>query len=178
MTRHNVGWLALDDFSEQNNCSPFADNPKFKSHISKNILYEREYMLIKPQTFMNNSGEAVAILANFYKIDLSKDLLVVYDDVDLKLGNMRFRPDGAAGTHNGMKSVLQMLGTENFPRLRIGIESRGDKAPLEQDIHSFVLSNWMKEEKDILLKILKETSSVIENFIKGEISLAFSQSVL
>src|SRR3989339_18358 len=148
-TRHNVGFLVIDKFHEQNNCLDFALNKKFNGLMSKNTIFKEEVFLIKPMTFMNLSGQTVSSMANFYKIDISKDLLVVYDDIDLGLGNIRFRENGSAGTHNGMKSIVQDLGNQNFYRLRIGIETRGGLTSVKQDLHSYVLSKFRNEEKEI-----------------------------
>ena len=110
---------------------------------------------------MNLSGEAVTKILSFYKCELS-DLTVVYDDLDLPVGTIRIREKGSAGTHNGMKSIVQLLGSEEFKRIRIGIESRGQLAPEQQDTSSFVLSDFGKEEKPLIDKAIEE---VIENLL-------------
>jgi len=175
-TRHNVGFMALDGFIEQNNCSLFGENKKFEALISQNKIFDEEVIFIKPLTYMNNSGKAVAALVNFYKINLEKDLMVIYDDVDLEIGKIRVRNEGSAGTHNGMRSILEFLGNKNFYRVRIGTESRGKYAPEKQDLHSFVLTNFSQEEREILEKVLGGVSIEVGNFIKAEINLAFSKS--
>ena len=102
---------------------------------------------------MNLSGQAVSALVNFYKCN-PQDILIIFDDIDLKLGEIRIRKEGSAGTHNGMKSVMESLGFMNFPRLRIGIESRGVSSAKEQDISSFVLNGFSAEELELVKKAI------------------------
>jgi len=102
-------------------------------------------IIARPQTFMNLSGQAVLLLKQFYKIPV-EDIWVIYDDIDLPLGTIRIREDGSAGTHNGMKSIIQTLSTESFPRFRLGIESRGEGASSHQNLSSFVLEAFRNEE--------------------------------
>ncbi|HEX6159387.1 MAG TPA: aminoacyl-tRNA hydrolase, partial [Thermoanaerobaculia bacterium] len=119
-TRHNVGWMVLDAFAR-----------KFRIEIAKHEknamtgsgrVAGGSIMLAKPLTYMNLSGDAVKLLTNAY-LDTTEELMVVYDDIDLPLGKLRIRPNGSAGTHNGMRSIIAELQSENFPRLRIGIGS-------------------------------------------------------
>lgn len=177
-TRHNIGFRVVDYFCEQNNCSEFIDDKKYKALISKNKIAGHDVLFIKPKTYMNLSGEAVSLIGNFYKIDYSKDLMVIYDDVDLAIGNIRFRNSGSAGTHNGMKSIVACIGTQDFFRLRIGIESRGEYVSDKQDLHSFVLSKFVNEEEKILGKVMDGVGVEIDNFIKEQISIAFSKSFI
>lgn len=156
-TRHNAGFLFLDYLAAQLGGEGFKVEKKFKSEICK----VGDLLLVKPQTFMNLSGEALVALVNFYKCPL-EDVLVIYDDVDLKLGDFRLRAKGSAGTHNGMKSIIACLGATEFPRLRIGIESRGEHAPAQQDLHSFVLENFREEELLELEKVFGEMMKELE----------------
>src|SRR3989339_1054490 len=117
-TRHNVGFAVLDLLADEFGFDEFVPKKKLKSYVSEGVVDGEKVVLIKPDTFMNNSGEAVVAAKNFYKTD---DFLVVYDDYDLPVGEIRYREKGSAGTHNGMRSCVELLGTEDFSRLRIGI---------------------------------------------------------
>lgn len=158
-TRHNAGFLFLDRFAEEN------DFPKFtlkgKSLLSEKGEGHKKVILIKPQTLMNLSGEAVREAMQFYKIDPA-DLLVVYDDVDLPLGTIRFREKGSAGTHNGMKSIIENIATLDFPRLRLGVESRGVHAPEQMPLDVFVLSPFLSEEEAIFQKEMEEAEEKLK----------------
>lgn len=154
-TRHNVGFRFVDALAAKLGSPPFALKKKFMSEVAETYWKEEPIILAKPQTFMNSSGEAVTALANFYRVTPA-NLWLIYDDIDLPLGKIRLRKDGSAGTHNGMKSVIEILGHQNFPRIRIGIESRGASAPKEQDIASFVLHAFDKKEQPLLEESLKK----------------------
>ncbi len=144
-TRHNAGAMCVDLLREKLNLPEFKIQKKFNALISEGAYENEKIILAKPQTFMNLSGESVQKLVNFYNCPM-ENLIVIYDDVDLPLGEIRVRPDGSSGSHNGMKSVTQALSSTAFPRVRIGIESRGAESPKEQDISSFVLNSFTKTE--------------------------------
>lgn len=152
-TRHNVGFKVLDAYAKREGFPPFEE--RGKALISEKGTGRDKIILLKPLTFMNLSGAAVAECLHFYKIPPA-DLLVIYDDVDLPLGTIRFREKGSAGTHNGMKSIVETLATLDFPRLRIGIESRGETAPEQIPLDAFVLAPFTPEEKDLLQKAIDE----------------------
>lgn len=149
-TRHNVGFMLLDVLRSSfgDDSRPFDFEKKFEAEISHVIDEDEKIILIKPQTFMNKSGEAVYRLVSFYKIDPEKDLLIIYDDIDIDLNN--FKTTGkSSGGHKGLESIIKMLGTENIKRVRIGINSdlKGKKPT-----QAFVLEKFTEEE----LKILEE----------------------
>lgn len=154
-TRHNVGFLFVDSLKEKLDLPEFKPDKHFDALITDGVMNGEKILVAKPQTFMNLSGEAVQKLVNFYHVE-PQNLWVVYDDVDLAIGTMRIRKEGSAGTHNGMKSIIEHLGFQNFPRLRIGIESRGEMAPNEQDLSSFVLHPFSKEEMPLVQKVIEE----------------------
>lgn len=158
-TRHNVGFIALDILRERLKFGDFRNESKFKAGIARGEFNGEKIILLKPQTFMNLSGEAVLMVKNFYKI-LSNDVWVIFDDVDLPLGKLRIRNDGSAGSHNGMKSVLLNLGSENVVRFRLGIESRGVITPSQQDLSNFVLSPFRSEE-------MPDLKEMVDNFCKA-----------
>ncbi len=147
-TRHNAGFLFLDDWARKHDFPEFV--LKGDALVSEKGQGADKVLLVKPMTFMNRSGEPLSKIVNFYKVPL-ENLVVVYDDVDLPLGEVRFRVDGSAGTHNGMKSVIQQLGGQGFKRLRLGIESRGKTAPEQMDLSDFVLSRFSDEEWELFL---------------------------
>ena len=136
-TRHNAGFMVVDKWAIMNDVS-FKEDKKLKCFVGKFKSGFEDIMLIKPTTFMNLSGEAVIAVMNYYKIDI-EDVIIVYDDLSLELGKMRFRPSGSDGGHNGIKSVIKHLGTSNFARLKIGI---GPQPPVPAE--SFVLQTSTK----------------------------------
>lgn len=145
MSRHNIGFMAIECVGERLKMPPFRNESKFKCEISRGEFNGEKVILLKPLTFMNLSGEAVQAVKQFYKLSAS-EVWALYDDVDLPLGTLRIRAEGSPGTHNGMKSLTQQLSTENFPRFRMGIESRGLSSPHQQDLSSFVLEPFRSEE--------------------------------
>ena len=154
-TRHNAGFMVADLLFEKLDCDKWKESTKLKAFTAETTLDGERIFLAKPTTLMNLSGEAVSKILNFYK-ESPENLTIVYDDLDLPLGSIRMRNKGSAGTHNGMKSVIQHLGTEEFKRIRLGIESRGDLAPEQQDTSSYVLSGFTKEEEPLIKKAIEE----------------------
>lgn len=173
-TRHNVGFMCVDFLREHLQFEDFKLQKKFKALVCEGSLNEEKLILAKPQTFMNLSGEAVQSLVNFYHCN-PQDLWVIYDDVDLKLGEIRIRQEGSLGTHNGMKSVVSLLGFSNFPRIRIGIESRGESAPGKQDISSFVLHPFSKEEGHLVQESVQKASDALVLALDKGVSRASEQ---
>lgn len=160
-TRHNCGFLVLDALTQD-----WKEDHKLNAFIAKVIFAGNTVLLVKPTTLMNNSGQAVSKILHFFKEPLS-NLIVISDDIDLPLGKIRIREKGSAGTHNGLKSVIQELGSENFKRIRIGIESRGELTPKQQDISDFVLSDFNKEEMPIITKSIKEVAKHLLELISA-----------
>ncbi|MBI2634700.1 aminoacyl-tRNA hydrolase [Candidatus Peregrinibacteria bacterium] len=142
--RHNIGFMVIDKFAEELNAE-WKDDKKLQTITAKAEYQNQKLLLVKPTTLMNRSGEAIGQILNFFK-ESPENFLAIYDDLDLPLGKIRFRKEGSAGTHNGMKSLITHLGTENFPRLRLGIESRGVTASKAIETSDFVLSNFTSEE--------------------------------
>lgn len=156
-TRHNAGFMAVDFFVKLNE-QTFKTEKKLKSDIAKFKFDNEDIIVIKPLTYMNLSGEAVIAVMNFYKIDI-KNILIIYDDISLDLGTVRFRDSGSDGGHNGIKSIIQHLGTKDFDRLKIGI---GPQPNIPSE--AYVLQNFSKEELDKLKEILKKP--MIEDYLK------------
>lgn len=155
-TRHNAGFMAVDFFVQINNES-FKHEKKLKSMITK----FDDVVVIKPLTYMNLSGEAVRSVMDFYKIEV-KDILVIFDDISIDLGRVRFRASGSDGGHNGIKSIIQHIGTKDFDRLKIGI---GPQPNIPSE--AFVLQNFTKDELEKLKEILQKP--IIEDYLTGGI---------
>lgn len=158
-TRHNIGFSALEALRERLKFGGFRNEVKFNAEIARGDFNREKIFLIRPQTFMNLSGQSVELVKQFYKIE-TEDIWVVYDDVDLSLGQLRIREGGSPGTHNGMKSLTQALVSEAFPRFRLGVESRGETSPLQQDVASFVLERFRNEE-------LPEVNRLLNSFVEA-----------
>ena len=168
--RHNIGFLLLENLSKKYN-SNFLLKDKLKSSCSEFKIKDSTYRLFLPNTFMNNSGDAVRAIVDWYKINLDQ-LFIILDDKDLPLGKIRFRKKGSSGGHNGLKSIIEKLQTQNFNRIRIGIGS----PPSIQGINDFntishVLGNISQEEKSILDKVYEHVIESLEklNTKKDEI---------
>lgn len=136
---------------------------KFDALIGEGIFNGEKILLVKPQTYMNLSGESLRQIVDFYKID-SEDIIVIYDDIDLEIGTLRIKPKGGTGTHNGMRNIALMLGNTDFPRIRIGT----GKVLVGIDLKDFVLMKMTKEEKEILEKVTENVyNSILEIFQNG-----------
>ena len=163
-TRHNAGFMVLDKWSLDNNIS-FREEKKLKCFIAK----MGDNLLIKPTTFMNLSGEAVRAVMDYYKIEV-KDILIVYDDIALDLGRIRFRANGSDGGHNGIKSIIKHVGTKEFDRLKIGI---GPQPNIPSE--NYVLQNFLKEQHDELKNVLIKADKAIEFYLENGIQKAQNQ---
>lgn len=169
-TRHNVGFIVLDKLVsvlEKDNSLQvdWKKDSSLSAYVAKIPVNGEVIFLVKPLTLMNLSGKAVSAILNFFKEPL-ENLLVVFDDVDLPLGEVRFKEGGSAGTHNGIKSLISEIGAQNFARIKVGIESRGKFAPNAQDLSSFVLSRFLAEEMDILNDSILIAVQKIMDFIE------------
>ena len=160
-SRHNIGFLLLKDFSKKNN-SNFLLKDKLKSCCSEFQINNSTFRLFLPNTFMNNSGDAVRAIVDWYKINLNQVIIIV-DDKDLPLGKIRFRRKGSSGGHNGLKSIIEQLQTQNFKRIRIGIGSPPQKKEKNNfNTISHVLGNISLEEKLVLDKVYKRVINSLE----------------
>jgi peptidyl-tRNA hydrolase, PTH1 family len=166
-TRHNVGWQVVDAFAR-----------KFRIDVSrheKNALTGSgrvaggSVMVAKPLTYMNLSGDAVKLLVNAYA-EASDDLLVVYDDIDLPLGRLRIRPSGSAGTHNGMRSIIDVLGRDNFPRLRVGIG-----ATEQGRLRDFVLDEFSPDEQPVVDRAVARAVDALVLMVRGDLRRAMNE---
>lgn len=169
-TRHNAGFMALD-FLVEHFGFEFKKSDKHKCEVAEGQMFDEKVILIKPQTFMNLSGQSVQSVASFYKID-SSDIIVIYDDVDIASGNLRVRPSGSPGSHNGMRSITQMLGTEEFIRIRLGI------AVLEEfkgQLEDYVLGKLTEEEASLMEGNVKKLPDILEKILKEDIEEAMHE---
>lgn len=176
-TRHNFGFLALDEFQSEAGFSSWQENAKFKAILSESETNGQKIILAKPQTFMNLSGQSAALIANFYKIEPA-DIWVVHDDIDLPLGSIRIGTGSGAAGHNGIKSVIESLGTKDFVRFRLGIcakqgflSSLFGKIPSEK----FVLQNFTNSEKEIVSETTKKTAEALKTALTEGIEKAQNQ---
>ncbi|NLG88642.1 MAG: aminoacyl-tRNA hydrolase [Clostridiaceae bacterium] len=167
-TRHNTGFLCIDYLSALYRIP--VSKIKFKSLIGEGIIQGKKVVLAKPQTYMNNSGEAIKAIADYYKVDAG-NVVIIYDDVDLEPGVIRIRPKGSSGTHNGMKSIIYHLQTDEFPRFRIGI----GKPPENVDMVSYVLGVFSEEEQRIINEVIERTAMAVGDFLAAGIETAMSK---
>ena len=143
-TRHNVGFMTLDALADKYNID--VREKAFKGLIGKGVIEGQKVILVKPQTYMNLSGESLRSLVEYYKIDPEKELLVIYDDISLEVGQLRIRRKGSAGGHNGIKNIIANLGTSVFPRIKVGV---GEK-PKGYDLADYVLGKFSKEDRVLM----------------------------
>ena len=167
-THHNMGFIALDRLSEKSGIA--VNKLKFKALLGEGMLLGQRVLLVKPQTFMNLSGEAVRDIVNFYKPELS-DIMLIYDDIDTELGKIRVRSKGSAGTHNGMRSVIYQLQDDAFPRVRIGIGRELGPVPLV----SYVLSGFTAEERPLLETAVDNACDAVLCWLSEGIDIAMSR---
>lgn len=160
-TKHNVGFMAVDLLAEKNQTS-FKKNP-FEAEVAEFFLGGEKVLLVKPQTFMNESGRAVGPLMTYYGLTL-EDVLVIYDDLDLALGKIRLRQKGSAGGHNGMKSLISHLGSNVFARIKIGI----DRPLVNQSVVSHVLSPFAKENQVIIATSVADACAACEDYLANQ----------
>lgn len=162
-TRHNVGFDVIDLLSEKYNIS--VNTRKNRAFIGKGMIEGQKVILVKPQTYMNLSGESLSGIVDYYKIDPEEELLVIYDDISLAPGQIRIRKKGSAGGHNGMKNIIQNLGTDVFPRIKVGI---GEK-PKKYDLADYVLSRFSKGERELLEEAYNCAADAAAQILEGEI---------
>ena len=161
-TRHNAGFLAIDYLCQKYGVK--CDRLKFKSLCGEITINGVRALILKPQTFMNASGEAIAEACNFYKIS-PEDVIVISDDASFDVGKLRIRKNGSAGGHNGLKSVIECLNSSDFPRIKLGV---GQKPNPDYDIADWVLARLPKEQEPIFFKVLENVPSILTLMLKGE----------
>ncbi len=168
-TKHNMGFDTIDELVDQFKIP--SSGIDRKGMYGKGMIAGQKVLLMKPMTYMNLSGEAVRAFVDFYKIDPEQELLVIYDDISLAPGNIRIRKKGSAGGHNGMKSIIQHLGTENFPRIRVGV---GEK-PSAWDLADYVMSPFSKEERVKVDEAIRDAAAAVELFLQDDLQGAMNR---
>lgn len=166
-TFHNVGFMCIDFLSQKHNIN--VSKVKHKAIIGEGEINGEKVILAKPQTFMNLSGESVREIAGWYKAE-PKHIIIMYDDINLDIGKLRVREKGSAGGHNGMKSIIYQLNTDEFPRIRVGIGKPDEKA-----LVNHVLSKVPQAEQENLFEAIKNAVSTVELIIKGDIQGAMNR---
>jgi len=168
-TRHNVGFMVLEGVAKRWRAG-WTYEKKFDARLARADKADRTALLCEPQTYMNSSGEAVGAVAEFYRIPADR-LLIVLDDADLPLGQLRLRPSGSSGGHHGLESIEQHLGTREYARLRVGIGRQSG----EREITSYVLGRFSSTETPLLDKVLTVASDQVECWLESGIQKAMSQ---
>lgn len=167
-TRHNIGFEVIDLLAGRHSIS--MDTGKHKSLLGKGVINGHKVLLVKPMTFMNLSGEAIRSLVDYYKIDVESQLLVIFDDISLEPGVLRVRQKGSAGGHNGIKSIIAHLGTQNFPRIKVGVG--GNKT--HSDLADFVLGHFTAREKPLMEESRQEAVKAIETILSSGVEKAMN----
>lgn len=167
-TRHNTGWLAVDCIAEKFGCK--VNKIKFKSFVGECSISGAKVMLMKPTTYMNNSGQAVVEAMNFYKIP-PENVIVIFDDISLDVGKMRIRSKGSDGGQKGMRSIIYLTGSDAFPRIKIGI---GAKPNPGWDLADWVLSRFTSDEYKLMKNMFDNAAKAVELIIEGKTDRAMN----
>lgn len=165
-TKHNLGFLFIDGLANSLKAT-WKDKPKLKSKIAEVNYNGEKVILVKPQTFMNLSGQAVVDNISWYKIK-SEQLIVIHDDLDLEKGVLRIRPEGSAGGHNGMASIIQLLGTDKFMRMRLGIGRPAQKD--EGSVVKYVLSKIDKSDRSSFIDLIKKAEEALLFYLQNDLA--------
>ena len=167
-TRHNIGFMAIDALAEKYSISVMSC--KHKALIGKGTINGNKVVLVKPLTYMNLSGEAIRAIIDYYKVDAESELIVIYDDVSLDVGQLRIRKKGSAGGHNGIKNIIAQLGHDTFLRIKIGV---GEK-PKGYDLADYVLGHFSKEELAVMKDSLEKVDGAVNLMLAGEVDRAMN----
>lgn len=167
-TRHNMGFDTINEIARNNNID--ITKNKFKGLYETGIIQHEKIILLKPQTYMNLSGESVKEIVDYYDIEKDK-IIVIYDDMDIEKGTIKIRKKGGPGTHNGMKSVIKELGTTEFARIRVGI----GQPEFKNDMINYVIGKMPEEEQKILQQGVKKAAEAVEEIIKNGIEIAMNK---
>ena len=167
-TRHNCGWMAIDHLADKLGCK--VNKIKFKSFVGECRINNKRALLMKPTTYMNNSGQAVVEAMNFYKLP-PENVIVIFDDISLDVGKMRIRQKGSDGGQKGMRSIIYLSGKDTFPRIKIGI---GAKPNPDWDLADWVLSRFSKDEGKLLEEMFDNADDAIALMVDGKIDRAMN----
>ena len=167
-TRHNIGFDTIDALADKYNIS--MNEKKHKALCGTGVIDGVKVLLAKPQTYMNLSGDSVAEIVNFYKIDPEEEMIVIFDDISLAPGNIRVRKKGSAGGHNGIKSIIARTGTQNFMRIKVGV---GEK-PAGWDLADHVLGHFSREDRALVEDAIKDAEAAAVLMMQGQVDKAMN----
>ena len=167
-TRHNTGWLALDHIAEKLDCK--VNRIKFKSFVGECSINGKKVLLMKPTTYMNNSGQAVVEAMNFYKIP-AENVVLIFDDISLDVGKMRIRRKGSDGGQNGVKNIIYLSGKDTFPRIKVGI---GKKPHPDYDLAKWVLSKFSGDEIKLIDQMADNCCEALPYILEGNVDKAMN----
>ncbi len=167
-TRHNIGFAAIDDIAQKEGIS--INTGKYKALVGSGYIDGVKVLLVKPQTFMNLSGESLRPIMDFYKLE-PEDFLVIFDDIDLDVGRIRIRRKGSAGGHNGIKSIISHLGSMEFPRIKIGVGAK----PPGYDLADYVLGHFSKADQEILQERFEDVHDAVKLIVGDDITEAMNR---
>ncbi|MCR4788095.1 MAG: aminoacyl-tRNA hydrolase [Lachnospiraceae bacterium] len=173
-TRHNIGFRFIDELADEYNIG--VTTIQYKALVGKGIIEGQKVLLVKPLTFMNLSGESIRELTDYYKIDPSRELIVISDDIELPPGFIRVRPHGSSGGHNGLKNIIKNIGTEDFQRIRVGV---GQKPP-RMELADYVLGHFKPDEREQMDEGLKKAAGALKLMLEDrtdEAMNAYNQKV-
>lgn len=168
-TRHNIGFSVIDSLAAQYNIH--MNEKKYKAICGRGMIEGEKVLLIKPQTYMNLSGESVAEAVKFYKLNPEEDFIVIYDDIDLDVGRLRIRTKGSAGGHNGMKNIIAHLGTQAFSRIRVGVGAK----PKDWDLADYVLGRFSAEDIPLIEEGKKNACEAVRIIIQQDVETAMNR---
>lgn len=168
-TRHNIGFMAIDALADKYNISVM--DCRHKALIGKGVIGGTKVVLVKPLTYMNLSGEAIRAVVDYYKVDAASELIVIYDDISLDVGQLRIRKKGSAGGHNGIKNIITNLGDDIFMRIKIGV---GEK-PKGYDLADYVLGHFSREEMEVMKESLEKVDGAVNMMIRDEVDMAMNR---
>ena len=168
-TRHNIGFLVIDDIAKKYQITMLER--KHKAVIGKGYIDGHKVVLVKPLTYMNQSGESIRQATDYYKVDVTTQLVVVSDDISLDVGQLRIRKKGSAGGHNGLKNIILHLGSENFIRIRMGVSDK----PQGYDLKDYVLGHFTDKEKKVLEETSGKAAEAIRMILQGDVDGAMNR---
>lgn len=167
-TRHNIGFMAVDALADKYNISVM--DCKHRALVGKGVIGGTKVVLVKPLTYMNLSGEAIRAVVDYYKVDAESELIVIYDDISLDVGQLRIRKKGSAGGHNGIKNIIANLGSDTFLRIKVGV---GEK-PKGYDLADYVLGHFSKEEMKVMAESLEKVDGAVNMMLEDQVDMAMN----
>lgn len=167
-TRHNIGFMAVDALADKYNISVM--DCRHRALVGKGVIGGTKVVLVKPLTYMNLSGEAIRAVVDYYKVDAESELIVIYDDISLDVGQLRIRKKGSAGGHNGIKNIIANLGSDTFLRIKVGV---GEK-PKGYDLADYVLGHFSKEEMKVMAESLEKVDGAVNMMLGDQVDMAMN----